>query len=78
MQRPPLARLEVVIYKQYAVQNAKAHIETVGQYEADAPSPPCEHVGQDKERNRQAEHDKVIPTGATQIRYYTLCEIAHA
>lgn len=60
-QGPPLTGDKVSLNVKKAVRDAEAHVEAVGQYEADTSGPPRQHVGQEQERHRQAQHHQVIP-----------------
>lgn len=57
-----------MVYVKQAVQDAESHVEAVGQDEAHSTSPPCQHVGQEQERQGQSQHHKVIPEDKTQAK----------
>lgn len=57
-------------YVKQAVYDAESHVEAVGQDEAHSTSPPCQHVGQEQERQGQSQHHKVIPEDETQAKLH--------
>lgn len=66
-QRFPLTGQEVAVNVKNTVQDAEAHVKAVCQYEAHTASPPCQHVGQEQERQGESQHHQVIPEDKTQI-----------